>query len=454
MLEQKGNRQRYSGMVRLWVAAIVILGLAIGSAVAQGANSAAPATPGRSAGQARRITLEQVKQSADPGAKSMARLGQLSVEAAREHRRAVQADYFPKFSATFVNLHFTENLGEVVTVQRRFFNPAFQFPIAIFNQDQTMAALTFVQPITPILQVRQAVRIARADERIAMAKAAAPTARSARAAELEETYFKLMIAQRQLVSAQMKARGAANRQLYAGTSVQLIRAAAPESESPEARINLEKAAAKVKELSTSLNRAMGWPDDTELELELPDPLVENISLEEVADKSAGPNPDVIEAEQTVVKARAALTLSKLEYVPTVAAVSGYLFQNVIPAVPSNFGYGGVMASYNLFDFGKRERTVKEARARLGMAEIALQLTKAKVASNLKKSYSELERARQLSMMAHKLGSSMAVVMNVSSNAESIEVKAARAEIEVEMLQADLAHRQAFAQLKALMGTQR
>jgi hypothetical protein len=31
---------------------------------------------------------------------------------------------------------------------------------------------------------------------------------------------------------------------------------------------------------------MGWPDETELELVPPDPLVESISLEEVADKSA------------------------------------------------------------------------------------------------------------------------------------------------------------------------
>ena len=63
----------------------------------------------------------------------------------------------------------------------------------------------------------------------------------------------------------------------------------------------------------------------------PDPLVENISLQDVADKSSAPGVDVVEAEQTVVKARAADTLSKLAYVPTVAAVSGYLFQNVIPS---------------------------------------------------------------------------------------------------------------------------
>ena len=225
--------------------------------------------------------------------------------------------------------------------------------------------------------------------------------------EIEETYFRLLIAQRQLTSAELKLRSTENRPLYAAASIELVRAPGQEPELVEAKKTLVTAATEVRELTASLNRVMGWPDDTELELVPPDPLVESISLEEVADKSPAANPDVIEAEQTVVKARAASVLSKLAYVPTVAAVGGYLFQNAIPLVPSNFGYGGVMVSYNLFDFGKRERAVKEARAQLGMAEIAVELTKAKIAANVKKSYFELERSRQLSQLAQKMGSSVA-----------------------------------------------
>ena len=186
----------------------------------------------------------------------------------------------------------------------------------------------------------------------------------------------------------------------------------------------------------------------------PAPLVENISLREIADKLVpATNPDLVEAEQNVVKARAASVLSKLEYVPSVAAVGGFLFQNVIPLVPSNLGYGGVMVTYNLFDFGKREHAVKEARAQLEMAQIALQLTKAKVSARLKDSYSELERSRQLSLIAQKMGSSVIRLVNVSSTSESLDLKAARAKVEAEILEADLAHRQAYARLKALMGAE-
>jgi hypothetical protein len=114
----------------------------------------------------------------------------------------------------------------------------------------------------------------------------------------------------------------------------------------------ENTAADPKELTVSLNRAMGWPDDTELELVPPDPLVENFSLAEIADKAVG----LIVAEQNVVKARAASAISKMAYFPVVAAVGGYTFENAIPAVPSTFGYGGRIASWNPFDFGKREHT--------------------------------------------------------------------------------------------------
>jgi len=503
MLEKDKNGKHPSALMRLLAVAIAIMVLAVGTATAQGPTLAAQQSgPGASAislrrlfgdglsfattastesspsqvsdasadelagnlaskegkpfrsDGARRITLEQVKRFVNPATSPLARLSQLSIEAAKQHRLGVQADYFPKLGATFANLHYSEFLGQVLAVRRPIAGSLVQVPVALLSQNQTIAAITFTQPITPLFMVNQAVRIARADERIAMAKAGVSVTKNDRDTEIEEVYFRLLIAQRQLTSAELKLRSPEDRPLYAAATIELVRASGQEPEVVEAKKALVTASANVRELTASLNRMMGWPGETELELVPPDPLVESISLEEVADKSAATNPDVIEAEQTVVKARAASAISKLEYVPAVAAVGGYLFQNALPLVPSNFGYGGVMVSYNLFDFGKRERAVKEARAQLGMAEIALQMTKFKVAANVKKSYFELERSRQLSQLAQKMGSSVGWLMNVSSTSESIEVKAARAKVQVEMLEADLAHRQAFARLKALMGPQR
>jgi outer membrane protein len=505
MLEKDNKRNFFTVGLRLRVLAIAVAALSVGHAVAQDPQLAPPqnlrgnelprlgrfadgwpsakvtnavssrgqltdAPASESAGAAasprerpvrsdgvRRITLEQVKQqqAADPLASPFARLGQLSIEAAKQHRLGVEADYFPKFGATFANLHYTDFLGQVLAIRRPLMGTLAQIPLPLFSQNQTFAAVTFTQPITPLFQVYQAVRIARADERIAMVKAGVAVAKNASDIQVEEKYFRLLIAQRQLISAELKLGNIENRPLYATTSFESVRISdQAEPALVEAKKTIVTASAEVKELTAWLDYLMGWPEDTELDLVLPDPLVESISLEEVGDKAATGNPEVFEAEQTVVKARAATVLSNLEYVPTVVAVSGYLFQNVIPLVPSNFGYGGVMASYNLFDFGKRERAVKEARAKLGMAEIAVQLTKAKIGAEAKKTYFELERSRQLSQLAQKMGSSMATLLNVSSTSESVDTKAARANVETELLEADLAHRQAYARLKALMGPQR
>jgi hypothetical protein len=185
----------------------------------------------------RRITLEQVKQQrfVNPATSLLARLSQLSIEAAKQHRLGVQADYFPKLGAMFANLHFSEFLGQVLSVRRPIEHSLVQIPVPLISQNQTIAAITFTQPITPLFMVSQAVRIARADERIAMAKAAISVTKSARDIEIEEAYFRLLIAQRQLTSAELKLRSPDNRPLYAAATIELARASDQEPESMEAK---------------------------------------------------------------------------------------------------------------------------------------------------------------------------------------------------------------------------
>ena len=73
---------------------------------------------------------------------------------------------------------------------------------------------------------------------------------------------------------------------------------------------------------------------------------------------------MIEAEQTAAKAHAAAKLAKLEYVPGVAVMGGWMHQHGLSdtVLPENFAYVGVLATYTLFDGLKREHAVKEAAA--------------------------------------------------------------------------------------------
>src|SRR5262245_11889395 len=65
----------------------------------------------------RLITLEEAKERAVNTSTSQgANLAQLGIDAARYHRRATEADYFPKIGATFFNMHFNKFLGQQIQV--------------------------------------------------------------------------------------------------------------------------------------------------------------------------------------------------------------------------------------------------------------------------------------------------------------------------------------------------
>jgi outer membrane protein TolC len=207
---------------------------------------------------------------------------------------------------------------------------------------------------------------------------------------------------------------------------------------------------KVQELSASLNSLIGLPEDTELDLVAPTPFAEAVSLAVATNQAMATNPEVVEAEQTAIKARAGRKLAKLDYVPDVAVLGGYAYQTAVPLLPNDFSYVGVMATFTIFDSGKREHTLKMRDAQVEMAELAVVLTKAKVAATVKTSYFEMERSRLLSQLSQRIVSS-SLVVNAAYQANSSEVIETRAKSEADMFGAELSYREAYARLKTLMG---
>src|SRR5215467_2251028 len=142
------------------------------------------------------LSLTDAQQRAQLASAPLQRLGELQVEAARQHRLGVKSMYFPSISAQADYLHLTENPGEIFTVQRPLTGGLFQLPVQAVFQDQNAVNVVLTQPITQLFGVRQLVRIARADENIARAKAGMPVTEVAR--QVEKNYFDLLIAEREL----------------------------------------------------------------------------------------------------------------------------------------------------------------------------------------------------------------------------------------------------------------
>jgi outer membrane protein TolC len=393
----------------------------------------------------RRITLDEAQQMATSSSNPLVRLAALQVRVAKEHRLGVQSMYFPNIGGQFENLHLNKNTGPVLSLDRL----GVVIPVDIIGKNQTAYNFSAIQPVTPLFAVHQLVKIARADEVIARAKAGAPAAETA--SNVEKNYFELMIAQRELVSAEAESRKIQVKWLSASSSGAPRISTEQETDMIGAEKTIMLATSKVKELTGALDNMIGLPEGTKLELVSPEPLTEDTSMDEAVDKAVAANIAVVEAEQTAVKAKAGSSLSKMQYFPSVAIVGGYTNQNALDIIlPRDFSYIGVIATYTVFDFGKREHGVKESNAQAEMAEMAVPLTKAKVSAEVKTSYFELERSRQLSQLARRMVNA-AHVVEASAQSDSSEVESAQAKMEADMFRAELEYRQAYARLKSLMG---
>jgi outer membrane protein TolC len=394
--------------------------------------------------------LEEAQQMAAGTSNPLVRLGQLQVEIAKQNRLSVQAQYFPSIGTTFLNDHLNKQTGQVLTVRRPIAGGILSIPVNIIAKNQTIFDVNATQPVTPLFAIYQLVKIARADENIARAKAGMPVAEAAN--RVEKNYFDLLVAERELITAEVEARKIQAKWLTASNSGSPRISPEQEADMIAAEKAVSLPASKVRELTASLLGMVGLPEGTKLELVAPEPLVEDLSLDEVAGKAAAANPEVVEAEQTAVKAHSGSKLSKMAYFPTVAIIGGYANQNLMSnaVLPQDFSYIGVLGTWTLFDFGKREHAMKGATAQAEAADLGVQLTKAKVAAGVKSSYYELERSRKLSQLARRMVSATQVI-EASYKSDDPEVESARAKMEADMFRAELEYRQAYARLKNLMG---
>src|SRR5262249_37669683 len=217
-----------------------------------------------------RITLEEAMARAVACQALVA--ASAGVSAAHWRHKALQSDYFPRVGAYLVNLHYNKFMGDTIQLFRRgIIFPTVSRTVPLFDKDQTFVGPTVTQPLTPLFKIHEAVRIAKADERIAEAKADAVSIQLA--ADVERAYFDLLIAQRR------QAEAMANVEM-AERKLQIASAAAPvdggverETAMLEAKKALLAASDKVKELTSSLSGLTGLPEDARLELIPPPPVV-------------------------------------------------------------------------------------------------------------------------------------------------------------------------------------
>ena len=172
------------------------------------------------------------------------------------------------------------------------------------------------------------------------------------------------------------------------------------------------------------------------------------------------SPEIHEAEQTVNKAQAALAAGKLDYVPSIAVVGGYVNQTEASYIQQNIGYLGVVGTYTFFDWGKRRNVLHERQNLVAMATLKLAQTQDDVRQKALKAFREVVQSQEALKTAQELLTLRTEAVKKATTPEAmrnpealINVSKAQVLAAVDAVKADLAFRQAYVLLNSLVGQQ-
>jgi outer membrane protein TolC len=391
-----------------------------------------------------RLTLDEAKELALKNNKAL-NLARLNVTEKEHATAAAQKDYFPKFLGNLTYFHFDKPLGQLVVAapgNLGLLNPGTALiNTAVAKQNSALSTILVAQPITELIAVNAAVQIARADENVAKAQLDKGTRDLL--SGVTQAYHGLLGAQRIQKALELQ--------------IQLLEPVVSAKPLPELRIGLVEARqglgqvrGQVQDLMAQLNNLLDLPGCTVLELVDPLPLDLPVRCaEEAAQQAVAHNPEVREAEQSIAKARAALQVARMSYLPDVNIVGGYANQTAASYIQPNIGYMGVEASYTFWEWGKKRDLTRQRQTDMALANQNLMVVIDKVQLEARKAYVAFDQARE----GYKLAGEM---VQARKDAEKdagtavVQAKAETAKAELELMKAEIAHRVAHAQLAALV----
>ena len=350
-------------------------------------------------GQERRLSLQEAIDLALRANHGL-RAATYQVAAEEQKRRIARSSYFPSITNESTLLHITDL--QRVEVPAGAFGPG----IPSSNIFLTQGTKTFetsgtmiAQPITQLIKIHQANKIAAAD--VNLSQASLQKASTDVVFRVHELFYRVLTSQLQKQAAELQiTSGSENlnestEQVKHGSLLEVARV--------ESRANLLEAQQvllttdmQIADLTIQLNDVLGLPLNTKLVL---DPNVD-VALdlpprEESLKTAVNDNPEIKEAVQALAKARAAHAAAKAEYIPDVTAFARHSYQNGVPFVDRNFGTFGIHLSYDIFDAGKRRALIRERRDEISAAEENLQRVKDEVEVRINMIYNRLEVARAM-----------------------------------------------------------
>jgi outer membrane protein TolC len=425
------------------------------------------ATP-QYAADTRRLTLTEAVHLAISQNRAL-KIARLKVNEKQHAKAGEHASYFPAITNDSNWLHITDL--EFVDIPAGGFGTAAGTPIPERPIILPQGRLSFYssgtqisQPLTQLIRIHQANRIAAAD--VAISAADVQKAENQVALDVHTLYFGILIARLQKQAAeQQRAYAVVN---LRESEEDIVNGAALKIAAIQGRANLLEsqqailtAELQLEDLTTELNDLLALPLDTRLEL---DPAVpasfDQRTREEFVQTAWAARPEILAAEETVRKARAGVTAAKAAYIPDITAYARHSYQVGVPFLVRNFGTFGFHLTWDVFDFGKRRQAVLEREAQLAQAEENLDRLKDEVAVAIERSYNKVERTRSQVQVASQIvklrqeGDRLAknqLAEGVILASQQKQATAASYQAQADFLQASLGYLLAWAELEQAMG---
>ena len=417
------------------------------------------ALPSISAPAVQRLTLDDAKARVVANSKLLA-LAALNVQGKEYATKAMCCEYFPQVIGSAVYFHFNDELGTVVTTPGRTITgplgrvslttPGAAVNVPVLNQDSEFSTFAAVQPLTALLKVRQGVNAALADEQIAQAQL--DKGRRELVSGTEQLFWGLLAVQRICAGAVEAVAGAEMLAEAPGAPVEVRLVLA------EGKQALQKVEAQLADLQEQMNLLLDQPPCTKLELvEPPFPIATVQCGDEAVSLALACSPDIREAEQNVVKAKAGLAANKVDYLPNIAIVGGYANQTGASYVQQDIGYLGVTGSYTFVDWGKRRNTIRGSENLIALANLKVQTTEDDVRQKTLKafrayqeSYTAIHSAQEMVQLRKEAVKKATTPEALTNPKPLLEASQKSLEAEIDFIKADLAYRIAYVELMALI----
>ena len=398
------------------------------------------------------------------------KIARLKVVENEQKKAAARTGYFPEIKNQSSVAHTTaeENIeipsGAFGVIPNSGLVPNRDILINQGSQTFVTSGTMVAQPLTPLIRIRQANRIA--TSAIAVTRDELKKAENDVALKVHEVYYGILTARLQKQAAEQARTYSRTHLRESDEDVRngnALRIAAIESQAGllQSEQTLLTIDLRLADLTAELNDLLGLPLETSLVLS-PVEAANFVASprDETLRMALAENPQIAAAMETIQQAKAALTAAKSAYIPDVSVFARHSYQNGVPFLIHNFGTFGVSLNYDVFDFGKRRAVVREREAQLAQARENVERLKDEVSVQIERSLNKVERTKQMLQVASEVvklrveGDRIAenqltngvILVSARSQASAATYKA-----QADLLQAQLAHLLANAELEQTIG---